>query len=111
LSVQWHLKSYIRTKHNILKLTDFQKLLVRETGVRISIQHLSNLINRKPASIKLSTIEIICTGLNCNLSDFCEIKHSSPLAKKKTKLRKLSFQTTPHQKKIQNSFPDPNDYE
>ena len=59
----------------------------------------------------LKTMEILCTGLKCRLSDFCEVTLSSTIAKKKSKVRKLSFQTTPHHKKNTNSFPNPDDYE
>lgn len=108
MAVQWHLKSYLSRQHNIFKATELRALVLKRTNVRISLQNICNLLNGKPRALKLATIEILCTALDCELSAFCKIK---PGIKVNPNPRPLSFQNTPNGKRVKADFPDPADYE
>ncbi len=71
---------------------------------------MSTLVNKKPKSIKLATMEIICTALDCDMSDFCEIHPSKAIRKKSSKIRQLSRSTTPISKRGVAELPNPDDY-
>lgn len=108
MAVYWHLKTYIATAHRIYRATDLQKRIITATGVTISIQNICNLLNSKPKSVKLKTLELVCTALNCQMSDFCQVK---PDKKPIKKLKKLSPQNSPRSKRLVNQFPDPRTYD
>lgn len=107
MAISWRLKTYIGTRHGIFKATEFQKIIVKKTGVLISLQNICNYL-KKPKSIPLKTIEIICTALNCKLSDFCTI---TPAKMNSSKVSKLFYEKTPYKKRGTNNFPDPENYE
>ena len=109
MAIHWRLKGLLSKKDGILKLKDLQEAIIVKCGIRISLQHLSELVNGRPKSIKLSTMEIICTALDCNLSDFCDVR-PKPSLTKKSKLRQLSTLNTPISKRNFQDFPNPNDY-
>jgi len=98
-------------KFQLYRLVDVQKRVIDRCGIKISLQQLSELVNKKPKSLRLSTMEIICTALDCKLSDFCEVQPNRIVAKKRKKVRKLSPSHAPLSKKNLKEFPDPNDYE
>jgi len=108
MAVNWRLKTYLVKNHNIHKAVEFRQKIIDETNIQISKQQICNLLNGKPKSIKLKTIEVICTALDCNLSDFCEIK---PGKIKSEKLKKLSFENTTYGARSKSNFPEPKDYE
>jgi hypothetical protein len=64
-------------------------------------------MNRKPKSIKLKTLELIVTALECELSHFLEIK---PTEISVGETKKLSYQNTPLSKRSLDQFPDPKNY-
>jgi DNA-binding Xre family transcriptional regulator len=109
MAIHWRLKTYLATKHGIFRPTEFQKLIVKKTGVLISLQNLCNYLNEKPKTLRLKTIELICSGLECELVDFCEIK---PVEMKKNPeaIRKLAYHNTPTSKRAVTDFPDPGEY-
>lgn len=108
MAIRWRLKTYLSSNHQIFTATQLQRKLIETVGVEISLQNLCNLINKKPASVRLKTMEIICSSLQCELSDFCEIvpKKMDPSSKKK-----LSPQNTPMKARLKNGFPDPRIYD
>lgn len=107
MAINWHLKTYLAQKHGIFRAIDLRRKVIEKTNIQISKQQICNLFNNKPKSLKLKTIEIICTALDCQLSDFCNVKTGKIHSKN---LRKLSFENTPHKMRGKNSFPDPKDY-
>ena len=109
MAVNWQLKTYLARNHGIYRPTDLQALVVKKTKVLISLANLSKLLGHKPASVKLKTMELICTALACDLSDFCEVKPSK--AKLPEQVKKLSPRHTPENKKGVSDFPDPGDYQ
>ena len=106
--IKWKLKSYLSEKHQIYSVTELQKQIVKKTGVVISVANLCKLVNGQPLLLRLSTIEIVCSALGCNLNDFLSVsaKEMNP-----TKRRKLSFKNTPKSKIATQNFPAPSNYE
>jgi DNA-binding Xre family transcriptional regulator len=109
MAISWRLKTYLATKHGIYHATCLQKRIVKKTGVLISAQNLGNYLNGKPKSIRLKTVQLIVTSLECNLSDFFEIKPEDTSSVNETK--KLSYQNTPLSKRAVSQFPDPKNYQ
>lgn len=104
MAIHWRLKTYLATKHGIFSATLFQKRIVEKTGVLISLQNLCNLLDKKPKSVRLKTVETICTALDCTFSCFCTISSSNQKGQLnqlrfKGKVTKLSFQNTPISKR------------
>ena len=106
--VKWTLKSFLASKHQIYSATELQKKIVKKTGVAISLAQLCKLVNGTPSMIRLSTVEIICSALGAELSDFLQV---GPKAMNPEKLRKLSYRNTPKSKIGVKNFPAPADYE
>ena len=112
MAIHWGLKTFLATRHGIFAATDLQKLVIKKTGVLISLTNLCNYLEKKPKTLRLATMEILCQALQCKLEDFCRIKPPAgqPDSGAAGTLRKLSFQNTPHAKRAQISFPDPENY-
>jgi DNA-binding Xre family transcriptional regulator len=108
MAISWKLKTYLSQKHSIYKALDLQRAIVNKTGVKMSLQNVCNYLNIKPKSLRMETVELICTTLNCQLSDFCQV---SPSHNKKAKNKKLSYKNTPNCKRGTLSFPNPEDYQ
>jgi DNA-binding Xre family transcriptional regulator len=106
MAISWKLKTLASSK-GIYRAKDMQRRIMQKTGVVVSLQNICNLFNGKPLSAKLKTIEIICTTLDCKMSDFCDI---SPGKYDASDVRKLSFRNTPHSVRGKADFPDPKDY-
>jgi DNA-binding Xre family transcriptional regulator len=108
MSIKWNLKKYVEKKHSIYSATEFKKMIQKKTGVSISLQNICNYLNKNPAMIRLETMEIICTALDCNLQEILKI---TPIIKPKKVTRKLSYKNTPISKKGISDFPNPEDYD
>ena len=109
MSIHWKLKSHLACRYQVYTVTEFQKHVVKKTGVRISIANLCKYVNRIPKVIRLETVEILCTALDCNLSDFLTVLPNKKLDPEKK--RKLSYKNTPRSKIATKTFPEPGDYE
>jgi DNA-binding Xre family transcriptional regulator len=107
MAIHWTFKQYLSSKHQIYTATDLQKRIVNETGVVISIAQLCKLVNSKPKQIRFETAEILCSALQCELSDFFKIsgRQMNP-----NQRRKLSYKNTPRSKIATKAFPSPEDY-
>jgi len=108
MAIEWRLRSYLATKHGIYQATGLGKVIVKKTGVLITKQNLARLLREKPTSIRFETMEIICSALECRLSDFCEVK---PRLYKRDSVKKLAARNIPHSKRGKSEFPDPGDYD
>lgn len=106
MAIQWRLKSFVSSR-GIYRARDLQRKITEKTGIIISLQNICNLLKEKPLGVKLKTIEIICTALDCNMTDFCNISAGKfdP-----TNVRKLSFHNTPHKNRGSAELPEPKDY-
>lgn len=109
MAVRWQLKTYLARQHGIFRPTDLRDLVLKKTNILISLPNMSKLLNHKPSSIKLKTMELLCTALSCELSDFCQINPST--SKLPEHVKKLSPANIPNSKKGVSNFPDPTDYE
>jgi DNA-binding Xre family transcriptional regulator len=107
VAITWNLKT-LASKKGIYRSKDLQRRIAEKTGVLVSLQNVCNLLNNKPQSVRLKTIEIICTTLDCKMNDFCDI---TPGKFDNSKTRKLSFKNTPHSSRGKGDFPNPEDYE
>ena len=107
MAISWKLKTFLFKKHDLRSATDVQKTIKLKTGVIVSVQNICNYLNVKPKSLRLETIEILCTTFDCKLSDFCQV---TPNKKVDVKEKKLSYKNTPLSKRGVQSFPDPVDY-
>lgn len=73
MPVRWNLKRWLAVERNIYRPSELHTLLVTKTGVRLSLQAVSTLVNGTPGALRLRTIQALCNALDCKLSDFCEI--------------------------------------
>ena len=107
MAIRWTFKHYLASKHQLYSATDLQKKIAKETGILVSVSQLCKLVNRTPTMIRLETVEILVTALNCELSDFLGIsaKKMNPAHQKK-----LSYKNTPRSKIGSKAFPKPADY-
>jgi len=107
MAIHWRLKTYLAQYHSIYKVKELQEKIRKNTGVIISVQNLSKYLNQQPKAIRLATVQIICSALNCKLDRFCTV---TPSEKRAEKERKLAYQNTPISKRGVTSCPDPVDY-
>jgi DNA-binding Xre family transcriptional regulator len=108
MSIRWRLRTYLSKKHQIFTATELQKLIIDKTKVKISIANICTLLRKKPISIKLKTMEIICTALECSLSDFCNVTRGKFNF---SQIKRLAPHNTPKKFKFSQDFPNPIDYE
>lgn len=106
--IRWKLKRVMADKHQVYSVTELQKLIVKKTGVVISVSNLCKYVNRQPKMIRLETMEIICSALECELSSILKV---APKAFNPERKSKLSFKNTPKSKIGIKTFPEPRDYE
>lgn len=107
MPIEWNLKTYLAKKHAIYSATELRKVIIKQTGIIISLQNLCNYLNEKPKMIRLETIDILCSALNCKLENFCRI---IPSSRKKKDNEKLSYKNTPISKRGVGGYPCPKDY-
>ena len=107
MAIRWIFKQYLATKHQIYTPTGLKRRVVEKTGIVISITQLCNLVNGRPKQVRLETAEILCTALDCELSDFLSI---TPQKMDPAKKKKLSYKNTPRSKIAIRAFPAPEDY-
>ena len=107
MTIHWKFKKYLAREHNIYTVTELQKLIVKKTGYIISVANLCKYVNARPTMLRLETVEIICSALNCKLSHLVSV---GPKNFKNTKRKKLSYKNTPKEKIGIKSFPDPENY-
>lgn len=110
MAIRWKFKYYLVQKHQIYTVSDLQKRIIKKTGVVISVANLCKYVNRTPKMIRLDTMEILCSALDCELNQFLSVT-PSPKTMNPEKKRKLSFKNTPKRKIGVSSFPSPSDYE
>lgn len=107
MAIHWSFKHYLASKHQIYTTTELQKKIVKETGIVISVAQLCKMVNARPKMIRFETIEILCSALSCELSDFLSIAAKKMNPEKKMK---LSYKNTPRSKIGVREFPAPENY-
>ncbi|MFT6128096.1 MAG: DNA-binding Xre family transcriptional regulator [Flavobacteriaceae bacterium] len=108
MSVSWRLKTYLSQKHSIYTPTALKKEITLKTGIIVSLPNICKLINKKPALVSLNMMELLCSTLDCKLSDFFEITPRE--YKNKYEKKKYSYKNTPLSKRGTQGFPSPKDY-
>ena len=108
MPIKWKLKKYIEENHSIYTAKNLKQVIDKKTGINISLQNICNYLSKTPSMLRLETMEILCSALDCKLSDFVEV---TPSKKKKISNKKLSFKNTPHSKRGHETFPNPKDYQ
>jgi DNA-binding Xre family transcriptional regulator len=109
MAVHWHLRSYLATKHGIYTARALQRKITETTGTIISLQNLCNYLNVKPSLLRLDTVELFCTALQCELSEFCRVSPGKP-RRAQGGPKKLSYKNAPLSKRSVHQFPDPKEY-
>ena len=109
MAIRWTFKHYLASKHHIYTGTALQKKIIDQTGIVISHNQLCKLMSRAPILIRLETAEILCSALQCKLSDFLLIA-AKPM-KPTPNPKKLSYKNTPRSKIGTRAFPVPANYQ
>jgi DNA-binding Xre family transcriptional regulator len=73
MSFRWNLRREMFLRKNVHRPVDLQALL-REHGLPLSLPAVCALINQPAEFLRLSTMQVICDALGCNLNDFCVIE-------------------------------------
>jgi len=115
MSFEWNLRKWLAVERDIYKPSQLQALILERTGVQLSIQAVSTLMNSKPSALRIQTIQVLCDALECNLCDFCNITHSTQSQQKKRSVAGSSPRRLYGNKPVappspDNDFPDPRRY-
>lgn len=107
MAIRWTFKHYLASQHQIYTSVALQKKVVEKTGIVISMAQLCKLTKRAQKMIRFETAEILCSALECKLSDFLTVtaKQMNP-----TQQKKLSYKNTPLSKIGTRAFPVPANY-
>ncbi len=114
MPVEWNLKKWLAVERDIYRPSELQALIIEKTGVHLSLQAVSALVNGKPGAVRFQTIEVLCHALDCHLCDFCDV--SPPSVKEQQKQRKVAGEAPrrlygvgarKETKKPDSIFPDP----
>ena len=114
MPVEWNFKKWLVVERNIYRPTELQALIVEKTGVQISLQAISTLINSKPSGMRFQTMQVVCNALDCEVCDFFSIRPDS--VKEQQKERKVAggspkrlygTKASKESKKPESIFPDP----
>ncbi len=108
MPIQWTLKKWLAVEHDIYRPSELRERILERTSVALSHQAVSDLLRRPPKSLKVSTMEILCTTFQCALSDFCQVVPG------KAKLGRLKRPYVAHGKRRREravvAFPSPADF-
>jgi DNA-binding Xre family transcriptional regulator len=117
MSLTWNLKKWLAVERNIYRPSELRAVISEKAGVHISLQSLSALINGQPDALRLQTVQTLCNALECNLSDFCEVRPDSPADRPKRKgdgspirLYGSPAPSPAPEKPSGSPFPDPRDF-
>lgn len=114
MPIVWNLKKWLVVERDIYRPSELQEVLKRETGIYLSLQSISALINGKPNALRFQTIQALCNALNCKLSDFCDVLPD--VVSKNQKKRKAAGESLKRlyggrdKAKEDNTFPNPRDF-
>lgn len=64
MSLRWKLRQ-IMAKNDIWTGTELARIMEEKTGYKMSAPSISALINQEPKQMKMSTLDALCTTLNC----------------------------------------------
>jgi DNA-binding Xre family transcriptional regulator len=115
MAFEWNLRKWLAVERDIYKPSQLQALILERTGVQLSIQAVSTLMNSKPSALRIQTIQVLCDTLECDLCDFCNITHSTQSQQKKRSVagstpRRLYGNKAEMPPSPDHDFPDPRRY-
>ena len=115
MSFEWNLRKWLAVERDIYKPSQLQALILEQTGVQLSIQAVSTLMNSKPSALRIQTIQVLCEALECNLCDFCNITYNAQSQQKKRSVagstpRRLYGNKAAMPSSPDHDFPDPHRY-
>jgi DNA-binding Xre family transcriptional regulator len=73
MSFRWKLKESLAIHHQMYQLADIRRVIEERTGVRWSLETVSQLVNKTPKSLRVQTVQTLCDAFSCRLDDICEI--------------------------------------
>jgi DNA-binding Xre family transcriptional regulator len=113
---EWNLRKWLAVERDIYKPSQLQALIVERTGVQLSIQAISALMNSKPNALRIQTLQVLCDALECDLCDFCNMTYTRANSQQKkrqavgeTPRRLYGGKASQPSPPIQD-FPDPRQY-
>lgn len=111
----WNFKKWLAIERDIYRPSELQTLIVEKTGVYLSLQAISALMNGTPSGMRFQTMQVICDALECDVCDFFTIKSNTSAEKKKlykvagdAPVRLYGAKEKP--KNEESIFPDPHEY-
>jgi putative transcriptional regulator len=115
MPVIWNFKKWLAIERDIYRPSELQEILAEKTGIQLSHQAISALMNGKPNGIRFQTMQAICNALECNICDFFSIQPDTPneLQKKRKVVGDAPMRLYGHKEKTINEesiFPDPHQY-
>ncbi len=114
MPVEWKLKKWLAVERDIYRPSELQALIVEKTGVHLSLQAISALVNGKPSGMRFQTMQVVCNALECEVCDFFSIKPDA--VNEQQKRRKVAGEppkrlyggkAKQEPKKPESIFPDP----
>ena len=73
MPVVWNPKKWLAVERDIYHPIELQTLLAGKSGVQLSLQAVSALINGRPSALQLQTMQELCNALECEHFDFCNV--------------------------------------
>ena len=114
MPVEWNLKKWLVVEHNIYRPSELQALIAEKTGVHLSLQAVSALVNGKPSGMRFQTMQAMCNALECNVCDFFSISPDPPKERQKQRKaageaprRLYGTRVKKEEEKSSSIFPDP----
>jgi DNA-binding Xre family transcriptional regulator len=111
----WNLRKWLAVNRDIYRPVDLQKLIAEKAGVHLSLQAVSALMKSHPSTLRIATLEVLCTALECKASEFFDVLPAGPL-EEKSKLKVAGDAPTPlygvrePESQQASPFPDPYQY-
>ena len=69
----WNLRKWLAVNRDIYRPVDLQKLIAEKAGVHLSLQAVSALMQSTPSALRIATLEVLCTALECKASEFFDV--------------------------------------
>lgn len=112
----WNLRKWLAVNRDIYRPVDLQKLIAEKAGVHLSLQTISALMQSTPSAVRIATLEVLCTALECKASDFFDVL--PPSSQEEHEARKKAAGDTPKplygakesKPQPESPFPDPYQY-
>ncbi len=68
MSLKWNLVN-VMYQRDVFSVTDLKKLINEKGNISISVPAVHRMVNKLPSEIKFSTLDALCSALDCNVND------------------------------------------